>query len=328
MKIAAIREREDKVIEKHDCACFIAYCAITSNGSSDVAEIIRRVSEVTGLFPNRFGEDGMENGEECVYDEYGVTTWEKHDERFDNLYEAMFHFSERRMFHAPGSCKQPRHTYCSQGKSIYEKYYEAEDTCDQYPEYLKTEHCPIKLMLDLFDRCNSSVESDPRNCEEAFNDLKNGLEDEVNGVGSFNVHHVIHMAALLGLIPLKAYGYASLEVKKGSSYSRTEANKKRGPVQFIQACCFDEQNPNKQIPASDIQIIFETAVDELMQIFGKKKVHKSLVENKLCELNRIIHVFMLREENYRRNELKEVSFVPIFVFLNACTHTILSGNRP
>ena len=308
MKLAAIFEHQHRIIEKHDCACFVAYCAITSNGSSDVAEIIRRVSEVSGLCPNMFEEDGPDNEEDLIDEDYGLITWDRHPASFENLYEAMFYFSNRRMFHAPGSCKQNRHTYCSRGMSIYHKFHQAANDKEniQWPVYLETHHCPIKKMLDIFETCCTCTQSNPTMFEDAFDSMKIELEESVEGVGSFNVHHVIHLAALFGLVPMKAFGYATLDVK-GSNMSRKEANKKRGPVQFIQATCFNDEFPNRPIPASDVQIIFKTLFDELCQIFGKKQVQKALLENKLCEMNRMLNVYF-KQWGMKKSKVNEVSF--------------------
>ena len=286
-------------MERHDCACFIAYCAITSNGTSDIAEITRRVSEMTGLFPNRFDELGKDsNDDDCIEREYFVTNWNDNYSPFGfmNMYESLFHFSNTRMFHAPGSCKQHRHVYCSGGKSIFEKFHLASEDPSQYPSYLKTDHCPIKKMLDLFDACNLSVEKQPAKSDEAFETLKVELENGVEGIGGFNVHHVIHLSALLGLIPLKAIGFATLEVKNPSSKTQKVANRNRGPVRFIQASCYNVESIDQPIPDCDVQIIFIKVYKELCQIFGRKAVQKALLENKLCELNRIFRVYLVKHD--------------------------------
>ena len=311
LKLAAIREREMVLMEKHDCACFIAYCAITSNGSSDIAEITRRVSEMTGLFPNRFEEEG-ENDDDCFENEYCVTNYKHSPFDFMNMYESLFHFSNTRMFHAPGSCKQNRHVYCSGGRSIYDKFRRTRDEKPgEYPEYLESNHCPIKIMLDLFEDCIKSVELQPDKSDDAFETLKKELENKVEGIGGFNVHHVIHLSALLGLIPLKAFGYATLEVQNPRTKSQVTANRKRGPVKLIQASCYDEATPNKMIPDCDVQIIFLKLYRELCQIFGKNAVQKSLLENKLCELNRIFQVH-LGNKKISKSEFEKVSCGRLF----------------
>ena len=234
---------------------FIAYCAVTCNGSSDVQEICRRVCEA---FLVRNGDPDL----------YGIL-------RSDDLYASLYNFSTQRMFSAAVSCRHPRHTYNAGGLPFVTR----DDTT-------MNSRNNIMVMQGFIEKCHSNTCGiNMEGIRKHLMELQGQLET-LPGIGPFNVHHVIHLSAFLGLLPLKCLRFASLLPSgKGKSDGR-------GPVQFIRKTCFKRSssgNNYDKLSIDEVQQIFQHTYHEIREIVGNSSnFDESFLENMLCELNRIL----------------------------------------
>ena len=204
-----------------------------------------------------------------------------------------------------GNCRQPRHTLCSGGEPFIER-----------DDYL-TDTCKVKKLLTILDECTTQfraakVINAPFIQKTIHKDLKPKLE-ALEGIGPFNVHHVIHLSALLGLLPLKATTFASLSPTVNDPRSDTPKNKNknkrksncdnRGPVKLIRKTCFEVvggRRVSSNIPIEIVQEIFEHLFSEVGIIMESKYFQRATFENILCEINRILEHFMKQDKT---NEL-------------------------
>ncbi len=279
-------------ITRVQTAGFIAYCTVTCNGSSDIAEIIRRLAESYGM------DERESPGEKTYGSEKDVFGLLQSDYVEGDLYTALYNFSRRRMSKAPGSCRQSRHTFSSMGKSFVQETYLSDD-------------CNVRKLLTYLDECSSQCEG--KGCTNSFaidkilhHDLQPKLES-LDGIGPFNVHHVIHLSALLGLLPIKALCFATLSPSTSSKCSSTSCEK-RGPVKFIKKTCFEileKKRIRSTLPISIVQEIFEHVFAEVGKLLESRYFQKLTFENILCELNRIFEHYSKKTKTKDGTEVSE-----------------------
>lgn len=292
-----MKSRFESPMTRIQTAGYVAYCAVTCNGSTDISEIIRRLSEHYGIHKRSNETDEPDVPE---FDEFGILTDDNEALQYhSNLYSSLFEISSTRMPKAAGNCRQPRHTLCS-GRGAF---IETDD-------YL-TDTCKVKKLLTILDECTTLFRA-AKVINAAFiqktihKDLKPKLE-ALQGIGPFNVHHVIHLSALLGLLPLKATTFASLSPTVYDPMSDTPKNKNkkksncdnRGPVKFIRKTCFEligGRRVSSNIPIEIVQEIFEHLFWEVGIIMESKYFQRDTFENILCELNRILEHFMKQDK--------------------------------
>ena len=300
LKLAAMKSKYEAPITRIQTAGFVAYCTITSNGSSDIAEIIRRLSEHYGIISN-VGEGEDEGCPEK--DEFGLLS--DHENDYDdgngNLYSSLFEFSDTRMPKAAGSCRQPRHTLSSMGLPFVKR-----------SDY-STKNCNVSKLLKLLDNCSESFGT-RKSHDAAFvqkkihGDLQPKLE-KLEGIGPFNVHHVIHLSALLGLLPLKALTFASLSPPPKGKVTNMKNSKSdnRGPVKLIRKTCFEiieGKLSESEIPIGIVQQVFEHIFSEIGSMLVSRYFQRASLENICCELNRII-------EHFLKQNTKKVRYISI-----------------
>ena len=299
-KLAAMKSKYNQPITRIQAAGFIAYCTITCNGSSDIAEIIRRLSEHYGI---TIAEEDPCPGR----DVFALLQDHENDDPevgHGNLYSSLFEFSDTRMPKAAGSCRQPRHTLSSMGLPFVKR-----------SDY-NTENCNVSKLLKLLDDCAESFGSrkihDAAFVQKKIHGVLQPNLEKLEGIGPFNVHHVIHLSALLGLLPLKALTFASLSPPQKGNVTNTKKSSKsdnRGPVKLIRKTCFeivDGQKTESEIPINIVQQIFEHIYSEIGSILESRYFQKDSLENICCELNRIIEHF-LKQKSKRRN--KKVRYI-------------------
>ena len=260
-KLAAMKKAMKEECTHLHCIHFIVFCAVTCNGSSVILEIMRRASETFGLH---------ESNEILHDDSYGIL-------KANDLYSTLFEVSQSELFMATGSCNYPRHTYSSKNVPFVTR-----------SDMEKSENAMTQV-TKIIENYSQDIRSlNQTNCQTKIHSMQEELE-AVTGIGPFNVHHVIHLSAFLGLLPLKALQYASLLPTKSSSSDG------RGPVLFIRKTCIPCDCPLDGIdliPIEHVQQIFEDVFEELFTILGKSaRFDKQFFENMLCELNRIYDTF-------------------------------------
>ena len=181
------------------CIHFIVFCAVTCNGSSVILEIMRRASETFGLH---------ESNEILHDDTYGIL-------KANDLYSTLFEVSQSELFMATGSCNYPRHTYSSKNVPFVTR-----------SDMEKSENAMTQV-TQIIEKYSQDIRSlNQTNCQTKIHSMQEELET-VSGIGPFNVHHVIHLSAFLGLLPLKALQYASLLPTKSSSSNGTIQDRER-----------------------------------------------------------------------------------------------------
>ena len=288
-KLAAMKSRFNCPMTRIQTAGYVAYCTVTCNGSTDISEIIRRLSEHYGIH-NRDKETDESDVPDC--DIFCLLSdYDKGEDR-GNLYSSLFEISNTRMPKAAGSCRQPRHTLSSMGEPFIVR-----------DEYL-TEYCKVKKLLGILQECSTVFHSKkPLTAAFVQKRIHNDLQPKLlslDGIGPFNVHHVIHLSALLGLLPLKAMTFASLSpTPSASSSSKKKTNcDNRGPVKLIRRTCFELVNGKRvssTIPIATVQEIFEKVFSEIGSIMESTYFDRMSFENVLCELNRILEYFLKKE---------------------------------
>ena len=297
-----MKSRYDSPITRIQTAGFIAYCAVTCNGSTDISEIIRRLSEHYGI-QNRAKESAESDAPDS--DEFDLLS------KSTNLYSSLFEISGTRMPKAAGSCRQPRHTLSSMGKPFIER-----------DDYL-TDDCNVKKLLNVLDKCSvllcSKSVLNAAFLQKTIHEVLQPDLEGLDGIGPFNVHHVIHLSSLLGLLPLKALSFASLsppQGKPGSSKNNSKCDN-RGPVKLIRKTCFemiDGERVSSTIPIAIVQEIFEGLFSEVGSVMASDYFQRDAFENTFCELNRILEHF-LKKKTKKKNKSKVCLPTDLYSFL-------------
>ena len=186
----------------------------------------------------------------------------------DSFYQFLYNTANDLFPHVKGvgSCTQNRYTYSSGSNST--------DWSDH--------------QQDLLELCNTFYH-DPktvrnknavRECTKAMvHELLKGKDPSTKknrycGVGAMGAIQFVHMAALLGIIPMQCYTYAEL------------IDNDLGPPKFIRAALTQDETKNKNdMCLSKCNSIFHEVHCEMSNIWGPM-ITESIVENTLCELSR------------------------------------------
>lgn len=117
-----------------------------------------------------------------------------------------------------------------------------------------------------------------------FKVLHGNLMENIKRIGSLKSLELIHMTAILGLLPLEFSMFASLEGKNAEQ---------RGSNKFIR-CCTNLPNVEKSADnQSDQNKIFNKLCDEIKSVYGStirgmSKCTPAKLENTLCEMFRVV----------------------------------------
>ena len=223
-----------------DCIDFIAFFAFRCNGTTVLAEIHRVIMED----PEKY--------------------WHKYANFGDSMYQFLYDtaaelFPESK---GVGSCTQPRYTYSAGSNTT---------SWDDHQQ-------------DLFNLCNrfyadsKIVEkkgSIAKVTREVVHELYKAVDPSTKkkkfcGVGAMGAIQFVHLASLLGLIPMHCYTYAELK------------DDDLGPPRFIRTGL---NKMTKSMSIQECDTYMQDMHKELSDIWGPM-VTLSLIENMLCELSR------------------------------------------
>lgn len=221
------------------------------------------------------------------------------------LYETLCEVDRGWIFQSLGACRQRRHTISSRGQPFQFAKYGTKIA--SMLENSKGAYYQLKRGKGYQDKLNCIIKA-----------LQTRLENEIHQVGPFNSHHVVHLAALLGLLPLEACRYANVN---GSG--------SRGPEKLIMTIAetsntkpeYRYSDLKKRIPKEVAKIIFDEIHDDLAQIFGKESVSKDKLENMFCELWRLFDNWIKQTKVRTSKSLFDRYFHPIVIYLTKCTST-------
>ena len=184
-----------------------------------------------------------------------------------NLYNALGYIAQQSSLLASGSCTHPRHTFCSKGKLVKNIQMITESLLDD---------------IKTFD-----VEGRDSRMETKCHDLLFKFQSKVyEGCGTVTSHTLLHLCALTGLIPLRCYTYASLLHDK---------RMKTGPAQLIKM--LSRETKESVTSAICAENIFRKLHYDLNKVWNGR-ITKSLLENMLCELNRMLK----SSEQYKKTQ--------------------------
>ena len=162
-----------------------------------------------------------------------------------------------------GSCTDPRYTYCSGSSNT---------------DWSKHEEDLLRLCNKFFD--SNAVTATKATMDEVTISIVTELltsKDPMNkgrkkykGIGAMGAMQFIHMAALLGMIPLYCYSFGAL------------MDDDLGPPKFIRSAL---NKTKKEFDIKECNSFFKAIHKDLQEIWGPM-VTRGFLDNMLCELSR------------------------------------------
>ncbi len=225
-----------------DTLDFISFFAFRCNGTTVLAEIHRVIMRDREMYRVRATAFG------------------------DHFYEFLFDLAEELFpeVSGVGSCTQNRYTYSSGSNNTKWSDHQQDllDLCNKYYEDDSTvkskkamAECTKDIIHELFKGKNKVTK-----------------KKKFLGVGAMGAIQFVHIASLLGLIPLHCYTFAEL------------MDDSLGPPRFIRQAL--KRSP-KEMPINDCNTFFHELHSDFVGVWGPMMT-LSLFENTLCELSRAL----------------------------------------
>ena len=163
-----------------------------------------------------------------------------------------------------GSCTENRYTYCSGSNNTMWCDHQ-QDLLDLCKKYYKND-CILKSKKAMHE-CTKEIIHELCMGKDKVTKKKRFI-----GVGAMGAIQFIHIASLLGLIPLHCYTFAEL------------IDDKLGPPKFIRQAL---NKSRKEMSIKECNTFFRDAHSDFVKIWGSMMT-LSLFENTLCELSRAL----------------------------------------
>ena len=225
-----------------DTLDFISFFAFRCNGTTVLAEIHRVIMRDREMYRVRATAFG------------------------DSFYEFLYDIARELFPEVPGvgSCTQNRYTYSS-GSNNTKWCDHQEDLLNLCNKYYKDEKT-VKSKKAMAE-CTKYI------VEELFKGKNKWTKKKKYvGVGAMGAIQFVHIASLVGLIPLHCYTFAEL------------MDDSLGPPKFIRQGL---RKNAKEMPIKDCNTFFNEVHSDFVNIWGPMMT-LSLLENTLCELSRAL----------------------------------------
>ena len=251
---------------------FCIYCAVTSNGTTNIAECVRYITETIGTVVDfaKGAQSKVPYGPVSAEDLFCPINSVKVISNGKPLYDFLFEFASSHNISGPGYCSDARHSSTSNGK--------------QFNISRDGKHLLVLFKEASMESANCRTRSQKHLVWKQLH----GAICNFPGIGPMCSLTLIQLSSMIGLLPLVFSKFASID---GDSA-------KRGPNKFINRCMnvinCGKAMKNAQYSTELHQNVFMKLHNEVTAALAKsngvKMCAQSDLENILCELERCYQV--------------------------------------